>query len=542
MVYVCGHSPGPGGVKVQFQHHGIWLASHGYVSIVIDTVEYGEIPGIHHGTHDLGMWYWHSLGYTPAGPEVWNAIRALDYLETRPEVDPARVGITGMSGGGAVTWYAAAADQRFKAAAAVVSSWTVGQHAALECVNENCDCIYFPNPFLMDLPAVGALIAPRPFKLLSARRDPSFPAPGYREAYRKTRPVYELYGASDRLVEFDLDAQHQDLPAFRKEAYEWLNRWLKQDSTPFEEAGIRRETADTLTVLDRMPPDPLNGRVHRTFIPAYQPRPVKTLAAWKTRRAELLRQMNEQVFGAFPKTKVPFNILKTNNRGWTSRFADSFDVEFTSEEGVRVSGKLYVPRTGKPSYPALIYAKGADDVIYPMDQDPLLPLFSNHVILVLNPRAVDYLGVSNYQMSTLRMTSALVGATIESMQLWDILRSVDYLVDGEGLHLDDISIYGRRQMGALALYAAAYDPRITRVILDDPPASHWQGPQLLDILRITDLPEAAALMAPREIVAFTRLPAEYNYTASIYALYGKKRPFREAGDLGQALNVYAGAR
>ena len=58
-------------------------------------------------------------------------------------------------------------------------------------------------------------------------------------------------------MEFDLDAQHQDLPAFRKEAYEWLNRWLKQDSTPFEEAGIRREAADTLTVLDRMPAGPI---------------------------------------------------------------------------------------------------------------------------------------------------------------------------------------------------------------------------------------------------------------------------------------------
>ena len=105
------------------------------------------------------MWYWHSLGYTPAGPEVWNAIRALDYLETRPEVDAARVGITGISGGGAVTWYAAAADERFKVAASVCGTWTVGQHAALECVDENCDCIYFPNPFLMDLPSVGALIA-----------------------------------------------------------------------------------------------------------------------------------------------------------------------------------------------------------------------------------------------------------------------------------------------------------------------------------------------------------------------------------------------
>ena len=56
--------------------------------VLIDTIEFGEVPGIHHGLHDLGMWDWLSLGYTPAGPEVWNAIRALDYLERRPEVDP----------------------------------------------------------------------------------------------------------------------------------------------------------------------------------------------------------------------------------------------------------------------------------------------------------------------------------------------------------------------------------------------------------------------------------------------------------------------
>ena len=53
------------------------------------------------GTHDLGMWFWLSLGHTPAGPEVWNAIRALDYLETWPEVDSKRVAVTGISGGGA---------------------------------------------------------------------------------------------------------------------------------------------------------------------------------------------------------------------------------------------------------------------------------------------------------------------------------------------------------------------------------------------------------------------------------------------------------
>src|SRR3989441_2788506 len=57
VVYLCGHSPGPWGAKVDYQHHGIWLARHGYVAFLLDTVEFGEIPGIHHGTHDLGMWY-----------------------------------------------------------------------------------------------------------------------------------------------------------------------------------------------------------------------------------------------------------------------------------------------------------------------------------------------------------------------------------------------------------------------------------------------------------------------------------------------------
>ncbi|MCX6621344.1 MAG: hypothetical protein NTY38_09725, partial [Acidobacteria bacterium] len=78
VIYVCGHAPGPWGAKVHYQHHGIWLARHGFAAFLIDTIEFGEVPGLHHGTHDLAMWYWHSLGYTPAGPESWNAMRALD--------------------------------------------------------------------------------------------------------------------------------------------------------------------------------------------------------------------------------------------------------------------------------------------------------------------------------------------------------------------------------------------------------------------------------------------------------------------------------
>ena len=192
VLYLCGHEPRPWGAKVAFQHHGIWFARHGYVCLIIDTIEFGEISGIHHGTHDLGMWYWLSLGYTPAGPEVWNAIRALDYLESRPEVDPHRIALTGISGGGAMTWFTAAVDDRPQVAAAACSTWTVEHHVALNAVVENCDCIYFINTFMADLTTAAALIAPRPLKIISARQDPSFPSAGYHEVYRRARPIYDL--------------------------------------------------------------------------------------------------------------------------------------------------------------------------------------------------------------------------------------------------------------------------------------------------------------------------------------------------------------
>jgi poly(3-hydroxybutyrate) depolymerase len=115
ILYVSGHLPHPLGAKTQYQDRAAWFAAHGYACLILDTLEFGEVAGIHHGIHDLNMWNWLSLGYTPAGVEVWNAMRAIDYLETRREVDRQRIGMTGVSGGGATTWFTAAVDERVAA-------------------------------------------------------------------------------------------------------------------------------------------------------------------------------------------------------------------------------------------------------------------------------------------------------------------------------------------------------------------------------------------------------------------------------------------
>ena len=105
IIYVCGHANSPFGDKTVYQRHGISLAKNGYVAFILDSIQIAETFALHHGVLWQEMYDWYSRGYTPAGVEVWNAMRALDYLETRPEVDKERFGITGRSGGAAMSWF-----------------------------------------------------------------------------------------------------------------------------------------------------------------------------------------------------------------------------------------------------------------------------------------------------------------------------------------------------------------------------------------------------------------------------------------------------
>jgi hypothetical protein len=133
VLYLCGHGPmkidGVSyGNKTTYQHHPAWYVREGYCALVLDTLQLGEIEGLHHGTYRERLWNWLPRGYTPAGVEAWNAIRALDYLETRPEVDSKRIGVTGRSGGGAYTWWTAALDDRpacLVPVAGITDTWSI---------------------------------------------------------------------------------------------------------------------------------------------------------------------------------------------------------------------------------------------------------------------------------------------------------------------------------------------------------------------------------------------------------------------------------
>src|SRR5205823_2799609 len=271
ILYLCGHSGrGRDGNKTAFQDHGLWFANNGYVCLVVDTLQLGEIPGIHHGTYREGRWWWQALGYTPAGVECWNGIRGIDYLCSRDDVDRDRIGVTGISGGGATTVWIAAADDRVKVAVPVSGMSDLESYVTNKVVNGHCDCMFFVNTYQWEWTTALALFAPKPLLFANSDNDTIFPMDGNRRITARLRQCYALFGAADKVDEYISKGGHEDRPDLRVAAFRFMNMHLKGDTGPVKPAGLSPVAGKELRVFPEdkdLPADAINATVDEVFIP-----------------------------------------------------------------------------------------------------------------------------------------------------------------------------------------------------------------------------------------------------------------------------------
>jgi dienelactone hydrolase len=196
------------------------LARRGFVVLAPDARAFGErAPG-----GETCTWMMTAallLGKTLVGMRVWDAMRAVDYLRGRDEVDPDRIGCVGLSWGGTHTIYTAALDPRIKVA--VVSGYFSSFRDAL-IDRPNCPCQYIPNILTVaDLPDLVGLIAPRPLLVESGAEDPLYTPSVVLEEYRKLARLYEVAGVPDRVT---LDVFRGAHRWSGEAAFPWLDRWL----------------------------------------------------------------------------------------------------------------------------------------------------------------------------------------------------------------------------------------------------------------------------------------------------------------------------
>ncbi|MCH7726715.1 MAG: acetylxylan esterase [Planctomycetes bacterium] len=533
ILYVCGHGrvkkDGVSyGNKVHYQHHGAWFARNGYACLTIDTLQLGEIEGIHHGTYNYKMWWWINRGYTPAGVEAWNCLRALDYLQSRKEVDPDRIGVTGRSGGGAYSWWIASIDERIKVAVPVAGITDLQNHVVAGmpgrfhdgCVEGHCDCMYMLNTFRWDYAQVAAMVAPRALLISNSDKDGIFPLDGVLRLHGEVRDIYRLYEREDHLGLQITEGPHRDTQELRVHAFRWFNRFLKNDDSLINTTATKFFEPEDLKVFKELPDDQKNTEIHESFV-AVAPAPSvpKAKDDWKKLRDRWRNELNEKVFRGWPSQNEP---LQAKQAFSVDRHGVHFEaVDFTSQNSIRL--RLYLAHREGLDKPDLTVLNVLDneswleflatmragfaeelkeETLPEADEESFKQtqaMFKSFkwAMAYIAPRGI---GPTAWDQSPKKQTQHrrrfyLLGQTLDGMRIWDVRRAIQTLRTTKSGKDSSLWLQSHRQMAGVTTYASLFEPEITRLDLYELPKTHRDGPILFNVRRIFDMPQAVAMAA-----------------------------------------------
>jgi len=166
------------------------------------------------------------LGYHLLALQIWDGMRCIDYLETRPEVDATRIGVGGLSFGGTMTTYLAALEPRLSVACISGYLSTVkGDAMGMRGLGNFCGAQYMPGLLTIgDIPEVAGLIAPKPLVVEMGELDTCFVIDDMRQAFDRLERIYAAAGAADRLVADTHPGAHAWSGRI---SLDWFDRWLK---------------------------------------------------------------------------------------------------------------------------------------------------------------------------------------------------------------------------------------------------------------------------------------------------------------------------
>ncbi len=422
VLYLCGHTKGK--VNPPYQANPRWFGRHGYVALVLDPIQLGESQGFHHGTYRLGRWDWYSRGYTPAGVEVWNAMRALDYLASREDVDAERLGVTGLSGGGAMSWFLGAADERVKVVVPVCQTGSIEQCVVDRAIDGHCDCAFWINMYRWCTPDIGALIAPRHLLIAAGTEDTLWRPYAFRETFHRIHHVYARLGVPENVQLVEDLTPHGYTPKLRKAIFEWFNRHLKSDPAPVtDDVTDFVEPEENLLVFEGRPPEhDAMKTIDRHFVPLASGDDSADAKEWKRQQRQTLGRLREVSFRQMPEQQRP-RLREVRTDGSTGSPARRFDTYvFDTDDGLTLAIKTARPADAEGAVRTVVFA------IQPearstfsgggSSRPGLGPQIATAGVEVRNTGATS---VGSGLSWTIRRAHVLVGYTLPERQTHDLL-------------------------------------------------------------------------------------------------------------------------
>lgn len=519
-----------------YQHLFHTLARKGYVVLAFDPFGQGERiehPGAEPGTSRLGPTGEHDyagrrlllLGVNFALYRAWDGIRGIDYLLSRDDVDPKRIGCGGQSGGGTMTMYLAALDERIQAA--VVSEGNTENMAQarfqppgpLDDAEQN---IVAALPHGLDRFDLLHAFAPRPLLITVSNKDAGTTyGPEYLHdslaALQELRATYRLLGAEERVRLLETPLRHGYVYEHRRASYAWYNRWLGRPGeddretpvtpepdgnlwcteTGFVATSLKGETSFTLTrelARQTRPGGPATLEAIREVLGEQRAagRQVETPVAQLLSSTEKYDHVIEELnIPGEREIQIPAWVARPaappgNQRPAVLALADAGKDGFVSEGGV--AGEF--ARAGYVFLTADVRGRG--------QCVPRPP--SN------GPRYYAGRGEDFYVWDTLALGRPLLGGYVR-----DALQAARAMLARPDVDASRAWILGQGTMGVVALFALALEPRLRggmvqaaltdyRSIVENQQYTTPFRVFLPGVLKRFDLPDVAALVAPRPLL------------------------------------------
>lgn len=493
-----GHSAGAG--KPEPQRLAANLALKGFVAMTFDPIGQGErVQSFDPLLGRSVSLTWAAVDHITPGAQsqlvgegvgryfIWDAKRALDYLQSRPDVDPDRLGITGCSGGGALTTFLGALDSRVKAIAP--GCFPNSYRALFTGAVPHAEMV-FPEMLARGLDEADfvELSAPTPWMIMATQRDFFTPA-GAKMVYDEARHWFQLYGAGDKISFFVGPGPHGTPRESREAIYQWMTRWLKGGQGDVHDQAVKIYTNFDLQVTpsgqvrDEEGSRGVYQLLQDELRAKKQPEPLNELPAE-------LRRLQVPTGGAPPAVQ-----LLSISKGAVWRLER---IQFTSEPGITIKGNLYIPNTGGRK-PAVLLVKDDMTAKRILTTSELAQRLADYrrVVLEIEPRDSpieapkdepeamfrEYVSfVGNWLANT---RADLIGRNLPALRAHDILRGVDVLAARADVDPSAISATARGVRGIWLLMAAAADPRIKKVWLDRTPhtlESALEKPVAMDLM------------------------------------------------------------
>lgn len=583
----CGHSSA-GRLYPPYQYMYLGLVKEGFVVLAYDPIGQGERRYFWNpetGRNEIGgpVTWEHSLpgqlllllGEDLTHYRIWDGMRAIDYLLTRPEVDPRRIGCCGQSGGGTLTTFISALDERVQCAAAheggMHRRWPIEFRPETVLGTGDTEQHFFPAAIYgIDMTDLNHAIAPRP--LLSTIEHFSS---GYNSAARDVKARYELMGVPEKFATVEAVDPHDMTMKLRLANTDWFCRWFYKRPGPAAEPEFQLETA---AAVNCTPNGSIRYSAKGDTIYSLILKKQATLPAERL-LTDLKRQIQSLIrYRRSDSPLAPHAIATTPRRHYHIE-----KLEFLSEPGIYIAAWVFVPDKRAANRQAILYIdeRGKDDQGLEFGVLETLVQSGSLVIAVdvrgigeTKPAHADDAGCGAFghvddAETTMQYIAWEMNESLFGMRVADVVRSVDYALSRTDTDQSGVRVIGRG-MGALwVLFAAALDARISQAICEGALVSyralassdrylHGASIFIPDILTRFDLPNVAQAVAPRRLVMLgpvdaMKSPVEedaarraYELTVQAYANAGRRDAFTvtrrrtESTDAEQYLELLGG--